>query len=99
VVAGAGQKVTKHEITGLLPLQAHPMYWKNLGYQFKNNSEQLNEDLERANICFLHAPYFHPALQSVGLLRKSLGLRTFLIFWAFGKSCKTSIFNDRSVQP
>jgi len=77
VVAGAGQKVTKHGNYGASTITGSSNVLEELGYQFKNSSEQLNEDLERANICFLHAPYFHPALQSVGLLRKSLGLRTF----------------------
>lgn len=77
VVAGAGQKVTKHGNYGASTTTGSSNVLEELGYEFKNNSDKLNEDLERANICFLHAPYFHPALQSVGLLRKSLGLRTF----------------------
>lgn len=77
IVAGAGQKVTKHGNYGASTTTGSSNVLEELGYQFKNNSEQLNRDLEKSNICFLHAPYFHPALQSVGLLRKSLGLRTF----------------------
>lgn len=77
VVAGAGQKVTKHGNYGASTITGSSNVLEELGYEFKNNSDRLNEDLEKANICFLHAPYFHPALQSVGLLRKSLGLRTF----------------------
>ncbi|WP_126654248.1 anthranilate phosphoribosyltransferase [Chryseobacterium aureum] len=77
VVAGAGQKVTKHGNYGASTTTGSSNVLEELGYQFKSTTEQLNEDLERANICFLHAPHFHPALQSVGLLRKSLGLRTF----------------------
>ncbi|MCJ7935455.1 MAG: anthranilate phosphoribosyltransferase [Chryseobacterium sp.] len=77
VVAGAGQKVTKHGNYGASTTTGSSNVLEELGYGFKNSSDQLNEDLEKANICFLHAPYFHPALQSVGLLRKSLGLRTF----------------------
>ncbi|SDI40292.1 anthranilate phosphoribosyltransferase [Chryseobacterium taeanense] len=77
VVAGAGQKVTKHGNYGASTITGSSNVLEELGYEFKNNSERLQEDLEKANICFLHAPYFHPALQSVGALRKSLGLRTF----------------------
>ncbi|KXH81658.1 anthranilate phosphoribosyltransferase [Chryseobacterium kwangjuense] len=77
VVAGTGQKVAKHGNYGASATTGSSNVMEQLGYQFKNSSDQLNEDLERANICFLHAPYFHPALQSVGALRKSLGLRTF----------------------
>ena len=41
------------------------------------NEDELKADLEKGNICFLHAPLFHPALKSVGPLRKNLGLKTF----------------------
>jgi anthranilate phosphoribosyltransferase len=77
VIAGAGQKVTKHGNYGASAITGSSNVLEELGYQFLNDSASLNEDLEKANICFLHAPYFHPALQSVGALRKSLGLRTF----------------------
>lgn len=77
VIAGAGQKVTKHGNYGASAITGSSNVLEELGYQFRNDSASLNEDLEKANICFLHAPYFHPALQSVGALRKSLGLRTF----------------------
>ena len=50
---------------------------EELGYKFKNNSEDLQKDLEKGNICFLHTPLFHPALKTLAPLRKGLGLRTF----------------------
>lgn len=77
VIAGAGQKVSKHGNYGASTITGSSNVLEELGYQFHNDSKSLNQDLEKANICFLHAPYFHPALQSVGALRKSLGLRTF----------------------
>lgn len=77
VVAGTGQKVAKHGNYGASATTGSSNVMEELGYQFKNNSDELNKDLDKANICFLHAPYFHPALQSVGALRKALGLRTF----------------------
>lgn len=77
VVAGTGQKVSKHGNYGASTTTGASNVLEELGYQFKKTSEELNEDLAKANICFLHAPYFHPALQSVGALRKALGLRTF----------------------
>ncbi|KQT18413.1 anthranilate phosphoribosyltransferase [Chryseobacterium sp. Leaf404] len=77
VVAGTGQKVAKHGNYGASTITGSSNVMEALGYQFKKTSEELNEDLDKANICFLHAPYFHPALKSVVELRKSLGLRTF----------------------
>jgi len=77
VVAGTGQKVAKHGNYGVSTISGSSNVLEELGYQFKSNSEDLKKDLEKGNICFLHAPVFHPALKSVGPLRKGLGLRTF----------------------
>lgn len=77
VVAGAGQKVTKHGNYGASTITGSSNVLEALGYTFKDSPEQLQKELDKANICFLHAPYFHPPLKSVGALRKSLGLRTF----------------------
>lgn len=77
VVAGAGQKVAKHGNYGVSTISGSSNVLEELDYQFKTNSEDLRQDLEKSNICFLHAPVFHPALRSVGPLRKGLGLRTF----------------------
>ncbi|MCU7542002.1 anthranilate phosphoribosyltransferase [Riemerella anatipestifer] len=77
IVAGAGQKVAKHGNYGVSSVSGSSNVLELLGYQFKNNSEELKLDLEKGNICFLHAPLFHPALKSVAPLRKALGLKTF----------------------
>ena len=50
---------------------------EQLGYKFKNDKTQLKKEIEEANICFMHAPLFHPALKTVGPIRKNFGLRTF----------------------
>jgi len=50
---------------------------EQLGYKFKNDNAQLQKEIEEANICYMHAPMFHPALKTVGPIRKNLGLRTF----------------------
>ena len=50
---------------------------EQLGYKFKNDTAKLKQEVEEANICFLHAPLFHPALKAVGAIRKNLGVRTF----------------------
>lgn len=77
IVAGTGQKVAKHGNYGVSSTSGSSNVMEELGYRFKMTSEDLREDLERANICFLHAPLFHPALKTVAPLRKGLGLRTF----------------------
>ncbi|OPB84405.1 anthranilate phosphoribosyltransferase [Elizabethkingia ursingii] len=77
IVAGTGQQVAKHGNYGVSSTSGASNVLEELGYQFKDNAEDLKKDLEKANICFIHAPLFHPALKAVGPLRKNLGLRTF----------------------
>ncbi|MGH2565930.1 MAG: anthranilate phosphoribosyltransferase [Ginsengibacter sp.] len=47
------------------------------GYKFSPDNKKLLTEIEEANICFMHAPLFHPALKVVGPIRKNLGVRTF----------------------
>ena len=77
IVAGAGQKVAKHGNYGASTISGASNVMEQLGYKFKNNTDQLKREVEEANICFMHAPMFHPALKAVGAIRKNLGMRTF----------------------
>lgn len=77
IVAGTGQKVAKQGNYGASTISGASNVLEELGYKFKDNSKDLKNDLARANICFLHAPLFHPALKTVAPLRKQLGLKTF----------------------
>ena len=77
IVAGAGQKVAKHGNYGASSISGASNVMENLGYKFKSDSTQLKREVEEANICFLHAPVFHPALKTVGPIRRNIGLRTF----------------------
>jgi anthranilate phosphoribosyltransferase len=77
IVAGAGQKVTKHGNYGATSISGSSNVMEHLGYKFKNDDAALRNELEKANLCFLHAPLFHPALKIVAPIRKNLGIRTF----------------------
>ena len=77
IVAGTGNKVAKHGNYGASSISGSSNVMEQLGYKFTNNSDTLNRELEVSNICFLHAPLFHPALKAVGSIRKNLGVRTF----------------------
>lgn len=77
VVAGAGGKVAKQGNYGASSVSGSSNVLELLGYRFKNDSASLRNELDRTNICFMHAPLFHPALKAVGPMRKSLGFRTF----------------------
>ena len=77
IVAGAGQKVAKHGNYGASSVSGASNVMEQLGYKFKSENEKLKREVEEAGICFLHAPLFHPALKTVGVIRKNFGLRTF----------------------
>ena len=77
IVAGAGQKVAKHGNYGASSISGASNVMEQLGYKFKNDPDLLKKEIESSGICFLHAPLFHPALKTVGPIRKNLGVRTF----------------------
>ena len=77
IVAGAGQKVAKHGNYGASSISGASNVMEQLGYKFKNSNEALKKEIDEAGICFLHAPLFHPALKTVGPIRKNLAMRTF----------------------
>jgi anthranilate phosphoribosyltransferase len=77
IVAGTGQKVAKHGNYGASSVSGASNVMEQLGYKFKNDNDRLKREVEEANICFLHAPMFHPALKTVGPIRKNLAMRTF----------------------
>jgi anthranilate phosphoribosyltransferase len=77
IVAGTGKKVAKHGNYGASSISGSSNVMEQLGYRFSNDAVRLRKELETANICFLHAPLFHPALKVVGPIRKNLRVRTF----------------------
>lgn len=77
IVAGAGQPVAKHGSYGASSISGASNLMESLGYTFKNDQDQLRKELDETNMCFLHAPVFHPALKAVGPIRKNLRVRTF----------------------
>lgn len=77
IVAGTGQKVAKHGNYGASSVSGASNVMEQLGYKFKNDNDKLKKEVEEAGICFLHAPLFHPALKTVGPIRKNLAMRTF----------------------
>ena len=77
IVAGTGQKVAKHGNYGASSISGASNVMEQLGYKFKKDNDRLKQEVNEANICFLHAPLFHPALKTVGPIRKNLAMRTF----------------------
>ena len=77
IVAGAGQPVAKHGSYGASSISGASNLMDSIGYTFKNDQALLQRELEETNLCFLHAPVFHPALKAVAPIRKNLRVRTF----------------------
>ncbi|HLO44532.1 MAG TPA: anthranilate phosphoribosyltransferase [Leadbetterella sp.] len=77
VVAGAGQNVAKHGNHGVSSLVGSSTVLEHLGVKFTNDADYLRSKIEKAGICYLHAPLFHPAMRFVGPIRKELGIKTF----------------------
>lgn len=77
IVAGAGQPVVKHGNYGASSVSGSSNVMEQMGYTFKNDQAQLAKEVKEAGICFLHAPLFHPALKTVGPIRRNIGVRTF----------------------
>jgi anthranilate phosphoribosyltransferase len=77
VVAGAGYKVAKHGNYGVSSGCGSSNVMEFLGYKFTNETDKLKHSIDGSNICFLHAPLFHPAMKTVAPIRRELGVKTF----------------------
>ncbi|MBN8650162.1 MAG: anthranilate phosphoribosyltransferase [Cytophagales bacterium] len=77
VVAAAGQPVAKHGNYGVSSACGSSNLLEYFGYTFTNDHDELKRSLDRSNICFMHAPLFHPAMKNVAPIRKELGVKTF----------------------
>ncbi len=77
VVAGAGEKVAKHGNYSVSSACGSSNVLEYFGYRFSNDPEQLKREMDRYNICFLHAPLFNPAMKNVAPVRRSLRIKTF----------------------
>jgi anthranilate phosphoribosyltransferase len=77
VLAGAGIKVAKHGNSSATSGCGSSDILAHLGVKFSADEAKLRADLAAANICYLHAPLFQPALKQVAPVRKEIGFRTF----------------------
>ena len=77
IVAGTGNKVAKHGNYSSSSISGSSNMLEYLDYKFTNDETTLKDQIDKANICFLHAPLFHPAMKAVGPVRRELGMKTF----------------------
>lgn len=99
VTAGAGVKVTKHGNYGVSSKCGSSNVMEFLGIKFSNNAGFLEKCIDKAGICVLHAPLFHPAMKNVAPIRKDLAVKTFfnmlgpMVNPAFPKNQMVGVFN------
>ena len=77
IVAGAGFKVTKHGNYGVSSNCGSSNVLEYLGVKFTNDESHLKKCLVKSNICYLHAPLFHPSMKNVAPIRGELAFKTF----------------------
>ena len=77
VVAGAGGKVAKHGNYSVSSSCGSSNVMEYFGYRFSSDHDKLRRELDRAGLCFLHAPLFNQAMKNVAPVRKSLKVKTF----------------------
>ncbi len=99
ITAGDGIKVTKHGNYGVSSISGSSNVLEHLGVKFSNDKDFLEKCLDKAGICVLHAPLFHPAMKNVAPIRKELGVKTFfnmlgpMVNPAFPKNQLVGVFN------
>lgn len=77
VVAGAGYRVIKHGNYGASSVSGASNVLEVHGVRFTDDIDRLRRSFDKSHVCYLHAPFFSPALKSVGGVRRALGVRTF----------------------
>ena len=76
VIAASGVKVTKHGNRAASSKSGAADCLEALGVKIAASPETMKKALEEANICFLFAQSYHPAMKYVGPVRKEIGIRT-----------------------
>ena len=77
VVAGAGGKVAKHGNYGVTSACGSSNILEHLGYRFSTDQDKLRKEIDKAGVCFIHAPLFNPAMKNVAPVRRALKIKTF----------------------
>ncbi|MFI0430949.1 anthranilate phosphoribosyltransferase [Mariniflexile sp. HMF6888] len=99
VTAGAGVNVAKHGNYGVSSACGSSNVMEYLGIKFSNDEDFLKRSIDKAGICVLHAPLFHPAMKNVAPIRRELGVKTFfnmlgpMVNPSFPKNQMVGVFN------
>ncbi|HEY4619035.1 MAG TPA: anthranilate phosphoribosyltransferase, partial [Flavobacterium sp.] len=89
----------KHGNYGVSSISGSSNVMEKLGIKFSNENDFLERSIDKAGICVLHAPLFHPAMKNVGPIRKELAVKTFfnmlgpMVNPSFPKNQLVGVFN------
>ncbi len=76
LTAACGLPVAKHGNRSISSKSGAADVLDALGYVAPEGPDQVRTSLAELGFAFLFAPYFHPAMRSVGPVRKAMGIRT-----------------------
>jgi anthranilate phosphoribosyltransferase len=76
VIAGAGVRVAKHGNRAMSSKCGSADLLEGLGVRIELTPAQVVRCIDEANIGFMFAPAFHPAMRFVGPARREIGVRT-----------------------
>jgi len=70
-------QVAKHGNYGVTSACGSSNILEHFGYKFSTDQDKLRQEIEKAGVCFLHAPLFNPAMKNVAPVRRALKIKTF----------------------
>ncbi len=76
VVSSFSIPIAKHGNYGSSSVCGSSNVLEYLGYNFKQTPKEIKEEMDKNQLCFIHAPHFHSCLRHVAPVRKSLGIKT-----------------------
>lgn len=76
VIAGAGYKVSKHGNGSSTSVSGASTVLQGHGVKFTDDVDTMRRSLDKAGICYFHAPLFAYGMKFVGPTRKSLAVPT-----------------------
>ena len=76
LAAGCGLKMAKHGNRSVSSMSGSADLLEALGVNLSMSPETASKCIEKANLCFLYAPAYHPGFRHAGPVRKAMGVRT-----------------------